>query len=359
MHGRLLGAGRDDDEVAIPPLEPLEHRKQLVALRASLRAADALLGLAPGQLLHGDGLLGLLLRLHPALEDSFEQRLRTVACVERGIEIDGACDRDQRVAPLLRGGVEQPLGTVEASGGHARDRRCVFLREIGRARSHLRAHCALGQAPERHELAAGADRLRQRAEIAREQQDHRVRRRLLEILQERVGGVLVHRVGVEDEIHAARRLVGTHVQVAAQRADVVDADLVSDRLEHVQIGMRAPLDACVLAEQLGREEHREGALADAGRPVQQVRVRRPLGERSRQQALRLVLLRDGGERHRSNGSTAPQTSAATSPTSRGSPSSPSVGTTRQPFRPASSRYSSRVAPLCPASASWMSASSVV
>src|SRR5437764_10441168 len=111
--------------------------------------------------------------------------------------------------------------------------------------------------------------------------------------------------------------------------------------------MRPPLDACVIAQQLGREEKRDRALADAGRTVEEIGVRGALGERSRQQALRLVLLRDGGECHRSNASTAFQTSAATSPTSRGSPSSPSVETTRQPFRSASSRYSSRVARLCP------------
>ena len=46
-------------------------------------------------------------------------------------------------------------------------------------------------------------------------------------------------------------------------------------------------------------------------------MRRALRERGGQQALRLVLLRDGGERHGSSGSTAVQTSAAMSSTSRG------------------------------------------
>jgi len=54
------------------------------------------------------------------------------------------------------------------------------------------------------------------------------------------------------------------VEVAAERADVVDADLVAERLEHVQVGMQAALDARVLAEQLGGEDERSGALADAG-----------------------------------------------------------------------------------------------
>src|SRR4051794_28835025 len=63
VHGRLLGAGRDDDEVAIPPLQPFEGREELVPLCAALRAAHALLGLAPGELLYRDDRLGLLLRL--------------------------------------------------------------------------------------------------------------------------------------------------------------------------------------------------------------------------------------------------------------------------------------------------------
>jgi hypothetical protein len=53
----------------------------------------------------------------------------------------------------------------------------------------------------------------------------------------------------------------------------------------------------VISEQLGREEERDCALADTGRTVQQIRVRRALGERCGQQALCLVLLGDGRERH--------------------------------------------------------------
>src|SRR5262245_10237177 len=72
---RGLGAGREDDEVAVPPLELLERGEQLVPLRAALRAAHALLRLAPGQLEHGDCLLGALLRLGAALRDALEQGL--------------------------------------------------------------------------------------------------------------------------------------------------------------------------------------------------------------------------------------------------------------------------------------------
>ena len=156
-------------------------------------------------------------------------------------------------------------------------------------------HRGLREAPERNELAAGADRLGQRPEPLGDEDDDRVRRRLLEILEERVGGVLVQRVGAEDEVDAPLALERPHVQVAAQLADVVDPDLLAERLEEVEVGMAAALDARVVAEQLGREAPRELPLADPGRAVEEIGVRRPLLQRGRQQPLRLVLLRNGLE----------------------------------------------------------------
>ena len=131
------------------------------------------------------------------------------------------------------------------------------------------------------------------------------------------------------------------MQVAPQLADVVDPDLVAERLEHVQVGVRTPGDAVVVAEQLGREEEREVALADAGRAVQEIGVRRPLAQRGRQEALRLVLLRDGLEVVHalapSRGAIARQISVAISSTSRSAPSGVEAGTTSQPSRCANSR----------------------
>ena len=62
----------------------------------------------------------------------------------------------------------------------------------------------LGQPPERHELAARADRRRQRPELVRDEHDDGVRRRLLEILQQRVGRVLVQQVRRRSRRRAAR-----------------------------------------------------------------------------------------------------------------------------------------------------------
>ena len=56
--------------------------------------------------------------------------------------------------------------------------------------------------------------------------------------------------------------------------------------------MRAAADPFVLVQQLGGERHGDQpALPDAGRPVEEVRVRGPLGERRLEERLRLSLLR--------------------------------------------------------------------
>jgi hypothetical protein len=50
-------------------------------------------------------------------------------------------------------------------------------------------------------------------------------------------------------------------------------------------------DAVRLADQLGGEGPGGGALADTGRPVQEIGMRRAFGERRAEEALRLGLLR--------------------------------------------------------------------
>jgi hypothetical protein len=85
------------------------------------------------------------------------------------------------------------------------------------------------------------------------------------------------------------------VQVATERADVVDADLVAHRLDHVEVGMRAALDARPLADQLRREGDRRRPLADAARTEEQIRVRGSFRDRGAEEALGLGLLRKGLE----------------------------------------------------------------
>ena len=203
------------------------------------------------------------------------------AGVELG-RVDRARRLEQRRRALRGRGIEQALGAVEPAARDARDRgRLARSESCGARAEHLLAHRPLGEPPERDRLAARADRLRQRPDLVRDEHDHRVLGRLLEILQQRVGRLVVQQVRAEDEVDAALRLERAHVQVAPHLADGVDPDLVAERLEHVQVGVRAPLDARVAAEQLRRERERRRPLADPGRPVEEVRVRRALGERRR------------------------------------------------------------------------------
>src|SRR5579872_7590908 len=101
LAGRVLGELREpvdvddgvlrpdggDDEVAVPPLELLEHGQQLVPLRPALRSAQALFRLAAGELQHGDRFLRPLLRLGSALVDAGEDDLRPRGGVELWIEV--------------------------------------------------------------------------------------------------------------------------------------------------------------------------------------------------------------------------------------------------------------------------------
>src|SRR5439155_3075179 len=110
-------------------------------------------------------------------------------------------------------------------------------------------------------------------------------RRLLEVLQERVGSVFVHRLGGEEKVDAPIGLERPHVQVASELANVVDANLVADRLDQIEIRVRTTLDSAPIADQLAGEGQRGGALPDSGRAVEEERVRRVLGERGAQQPL--------------------------------------------------------------------------
>ncbi len=274
------------------PGEEVERVEHLLALGAAARALAALLRLARslgGQRL----LLGLGLDARPALLRELGDAPRGRARVERRVEVDGAGQLDQAVAPLPGVRVEQALGAVEAPGGDARER--VERLALEPARGEERLDRALREPAEGDELAARPDRRRQEAELVRDEDDDGIRRRLLEVLEERVGSVLVQQVRAEDEVDAALGLERAHVQVAAELADRVDPDLVAERLEHVEVGMDTAADAVGVAQKLGGEGERGAALPDPARPVEEVRVRRPFGQRGAEEALGLVLLREGLE----------------------------------------------------------------
>src|SRR5205823_742548 len=115
--------------------------------------------------------------------------------------------------PRCRGRVEQPLGPVEPPAGDAGDRGRLVFRELRRAGPDLLAHRPLREAPKRDRLAARADRLGQRADLVGHQHDHRVGRRLLEVLQQRVGGLVVQEMRPEKQVDPPVGLERPHVQV--------------------------------------------------------------------------------------------------------------------------------------------------
>ena len=275
MDGRALGARRDDDEVAVPPLELLEQREQLLALGAALRPADPLLRLAPGSSSVSMCASAAAFASAPRSRSRREGLGRGARC-----RSPARCRRRARRGSVPRAGAPQP-GSRSWSARPSRPpavRASVAISASlrpARVRRDRLAQRRLGETPERDELAARADRLRQRAEPFGDEDDDRVRRRLLEILQERVGRVLVERVGAEDEVDAPVGLERPHVEVAPQLADVVDADLLAERLENVEVGMAAARDARLVAEQLAREPPRELPLPDARRAVEEVRMAGP------------------------------------------------------------------------------------
>ena len=205
-------------------------------------------------------------------------------------------ERASSISAALRSPASSSSSRSARSSRTAREpRERVELLTAHPAGREVRLHRPLREPLERDVLAARADRRRERAEIVGDEDDDRVVGRLLEILEERVRGVLVHRVRGENEVDAPRGLEWPHVQVAPELPDRVDADLVAERLEDVEVRVRPPRDAVRVAKQRAREGERGPALADSAGSVKEVGMRRPLGERRSQEALGLVLLREGLE----------------------------------------------------------------
>src|SRR5436190_3422995 len=181
--------------------------------------------------------------------------------LEGRVRVDRPRHADKGLTPLGGSRVEQLQGAAQAPAGDTGERCQFLLAELWRVLADRLLHRGLRETPERDELAARANRLGQRAEPLGDEDDDGVRRRFLEVFEERVRGVLVQRVGAEHEVDTPLALERAHVQVAAQLAHVVDPNLLAERLEQVEVGMSAALDARVVAEQLRREAARELPLA--------------------------------------------------------------------------------------------------
>ena len=288
-----FGADRDGDEIPVPRRELVQRLEHALAhARRTPPARSRCSFSRSGSSSHSDASSAFARASPRGSVGEPHDRRRSRRGLEGGIGVDRARDAEDLLAPLSGILVEQPLGTIETPAGNPRDGGHALGRQPRRLRLDDGMHRLLREAAERHELAARANRLRQRAELVGEQDDDRVRRRLLEILQQRVGRLVVQRVRGDEEVHAAVGLERPHVEVAPEPSHFVDANLVAERLEEVEVGMGAALHPAAIAEQVGGERERGLLLADARRAVEEVRVHGPVVERGRQQALRHVLLDD-------------------------------------------------------------------
>ena len=90
--------------------------------------------------------------------------------------------------------------------------------------------------------------------VVADQHEHGVLRRLLQRLEQRVGGVAPHRLGLADQVRPPRRLERPQVQVAAQLADLVDQDRLALRLDDVQVGVLLGVDPVLVGAEHGGDE---------------------------------------------------------------------------------------------------------
>ena len=184
---------------------------------------------------------------------------------------------------------------------------------LAHARQHL-DELARPRPPEREALAARADRAQQLRRIGRAEHEHDVRRRLLERLQERVGGVRGERVRLVQDVDLVAPLGRLLGHALDDLADVVDPAVRRGvHLDHVE--RRRIVDAQadraravgrrrrpVLAVERLREDLGERRLARPARPREQVRVGdAPLLDRAPERAHDVILAHHVRERARTVG----------------------------------------------------------
>ena len=181
----------------------------------------------------------------------------------------------------------------QRAGGVAEPEPRARVRRLGRdaVAPHPRRDLLRRRRVEAHDLAAAGDRRQHLAGAAREQDQVRERRRLLERLQHPVGGRVVELVGVLDDEDAAR---GLKRRARGARddglVDVADEDPGrAGRRDPREIGVHAVLHAGrravriggALGQQRGRERPRDGPLSAARRAAEEVGVARRAGGRQR------------------------------------------------------------------------------
>ena len=285
-----LGADRDGHEVPVPGGELVERGEELLLARAPPDSSRALVGLARRQAERLELAAHGVERRVPHLVDADEQPRRGGGRIEGGVEVDGARDLDEGLTARGSRRVEQPLRAVEPTGGHPRERGDLVLRQARRA--------VLSTA-----RTAGSDRRRNGTSWHRDLiVSGSGPSSLATSTMTAYGGGSSRSLSSasaassfmacasSNDVDPPVRLERAHVQVAPQLAHGVDPDHLSERLQDVQVGMRAPCDPLRVSEQRAGEREREPALADAARPVEEVRMRGPVAERRAQQPLRLVLL---------------------------------------------------------------------
>ena len=116
-----------------------------------------------------------------------------------------------------------------------------------------------------------------------------VGRRLLEALQEGVGGLDVEPFGLDHDPDAAGREEGLEAQVGDERGDLFDADELALAFDHGEVGVHPAGEALAVGavpaaptggHQGGAELEREAPLAEALGPSQQVGVARSARQRA-------------------------------------------------------------------------------
>ena len=180
--------------------------------------------------------------------------------------VDGARRRDQLVAPGGGVRVEQAARAIEPPAGRAREDAHLLVGALGRLRRRsTRAPRASesrrnGTSWQRERIVGGSGPSSPATRTMTAYGGGSSRS-----LSSASAASSFIRSRVEDEVDAPVGLERPHVQVVAQRPDVVDPDHLAERLQEVEVGMRARLDAPLVAEQGGRERERCRPLPDAGR----------------------------------------------------------------------------------------------